>query len=148
MCPGPLETMSYLQAIANHIISDLKEPVVEWTTPSGFPVRYENYVMEDVKWKSWISDMRIQHVGKEHRLVYGKKIPSPGGFASGISPNFIHSMDAAHMALIIHHWDGDFAAIHDSFSTHACDVASLLSCLLYTSPSPRDKRQSRMPSSA
>ena len=40
VCPGPLETMSYLQAIANHIISDLKEPVVEWTTPSGFPVRY------------------------------------------------------------------------------------------------------------
>ena len=69
VCPGPLETMSYLQTIANHIISDLKEPVVEWTTPSGFPVRYENYVMEDVKWKSWISDMRIQHVGKEHRLV-------------------------------------------------------------------------------
>ena len=27
-------------------------------------------------------------------------------------------------------------------------LASLLSCLLYTSPSPRDKRQSRMPSSA
>ena len=27
-------------------------------------------------------------------------------------------------------------------------VAALLSCLLYTSPSPRDKRQSRMPSSA
>mgnify|MGYP003311463746 CR=1 FL=1 len=28
------------------------------------------------------------------------------------------------------------------------DHAHLLSCLLYTSPSPRDKRQSRMPSSA
>ena len=27
-------------------------------------------------------------------------------------------------------------------------LASLLGCLLYTSPSPRDKRQSRMPSSA
>ena len=27
-------------------------------------------------------------------------------------------------------------------------VAVVLSCLLYTSPSPRDKRQSRMPSSA
>ena len=27
-------------------------------------------------------------------------------------------------------------------------VATLLGCLLYTSPSPRDKRQSRMPSSA
>ena len=28
------------------------------------------------------------------------------------------------------------------------DVNKLQSCLLYTSPSPRDKRQSRMPSSA
>ena len=30
----------------------------------------------------------------------------------------------------------------------ACDATYKYSCLLYTSPSPRDKRQSRMPSSA
>ena len=30
----------------------------------------------------------------------------------------------------------------------ALGVALLIICLLYTSPSPRDKRQSRMPSSA
>ena len=29
-----------------------------------------------------------------------------------------------------------------------CKWVSSLGCLLYTSPSPRDKRQSRMPSSA
>ena len=29
-----------------------------------------------------------------------------------------------------------------------CDSLAINSCLLYTSPSPRDKRQSRMPSSA
>ncbi len=126
VCPGPLETMSYLQKLANHIIADLNEPVIKWITPSGFPVTYENYVMEDIKWKSWISDMRIEHVGNEPRLIYGKKIPSPGGFASGISPNFIHSMDAAHMAIIVANWDGEFAAIHDSFSTHAKDVGDLL----------------------
>ena len=28
------------------------------------------------------------------------------------------------------------------------DASALKACLLYTSPSPRDKRQSRMPSSA
>ena len=28
------------------------------------------------------------------------------------------------------------------------DIADAIGCLLYTSPSPRDKRQSRMPSSA
>ena len=33
-----------------------------------------------------------------------------------------------------------------SVHTLICDLADL--CLLYTSPSPRDKRQSRMPSSA
>lgn len=126
VCPGPLETMSYLQNLASYIVSELKKDTISWTTPSGFPVYYENYVMEDIKWKSWISDMRIQHVGNEPRLVYGKKIPSPGGFAAGISPNFIHSMDAAHMALVIANWDGDFAAIHDSFSTHATDVETLI----------------------
>ena len=31
---------------------------------------------------------------------------------------------------------------------HRVNSAVLWSCLLYTSPSPRDKRQSRMPSSA
>ena len=36
------------------------------------------------------------------------------------------------------------------FMTEAAEwrVTSINSCLLYTSPSPRDKRQSRMPSSA
>ena len=44
----------------------------------------------------------------------------------GISPNFIHSMDASHMALVIDDWNGEFGAVHDSFSTHACDVEKLL----------------------
>ena len=47
----------------------------------------------------------------------------------------------------------DFA-VHDFFGTNDFAAKSLpdallsKSCLLYTSPSPRDKRQSRMPSSA
>ena len=45
---------------------------------------------------------------------------------SGISPNFVHSMDAAHMAAVIKEWGSDFGAVHDSFSVHACDVDDLL----------------------
>ena len=45
VCPGPLNTMSYLQAIANYIITDLNEDVIQWTTPSGFPVIYEKYFL-------------------------------------------------------------------------------------------------------
>ena len=31
---------------------------------------------------------------------------------------------------------------------HPCETATLSGCLLYTSPSPRDRQKSRMPSSA
>ena len=34
------------------------------------------------------------------------------------------------------------------FKKLGLDISNLYICLLYTSPSPRDKRQSRMPSSA
>ena len=44
----------------------------------------------------------------------------------GISPNFIHSQDASHMAMVIDEFNGTFGAIHDSFSTHASDVEDML----------------------
>ena len=44
----------------------------------------------------------------------------------GIAPNFIHSMDAAHLSIVASKWHGAFGAVHDSFSTHACDVPDLL----------------------
>jgi DNA-directed RNA polymerase len=56
----------------------------------------------------------------------GDLIPCRRSFASGCSPNFVHSMDAAHMAKVIQSFNGDFGAIHDSFSTHACDVNKLI----------------------
>ena len=43
----------------------------------------------------------------------------------------------------------DIQAIHDSFSENSISNFYLpYSCLLYTSPSPRDRTRSRMPSSA
>ena len=42
----------------------------------------------------------------------------------------------------------DYDALMSSTGYGLDDVARIQACLLYTSPSPRDKRQSRMPSSA
>ena len=46
----------------------------------------------------------------------------------------------------------DVAYVCEDFETFEIEVAEWgvdhIACLLYTSPSPRDKRQSRMPSSA
>ena len=43
---------------------------------------------------------------------------------------------------------GTGPSTEDSFFVEGLFLTSDITCLLYTSPSPRDKRQSRMPSSA
>ena len=65
--------------------------------------------------------VRIKHI-----LQQESDILDPRKVASGVSPNFIHSQDASHMQLVINEFDGSFGAIHDSFSTHASDVDTLL----------------------
>ena len=40
------------------------------------------------------------------------------------------------------------AKVYENFEDSLSNFDYLIACLLYTSPSPRDKRQSRMPSSA
>ena len=94
---------------------------ITWTTPSGFPVIYTNYRLDDMKERGTIDGKQIKHVAK-----VASKYPNIQGFMCGISPNFIHSMDASHMAMVIDEWNGDFGAVHDSFSTHASDVDNLL----------------------
>ena len=176
VCPGPLQTMEYLQGLATYEIGTFKrfkdgvmasdeyselqkeikrlweikdkpDEVIEeidtlvkeaqtfetrlvhgngsdkmtWTTPSGFPVEYVNYRTEPRKCRGTISGKQIKHVAQ-----VPTKSPDIKGFMCGISPNFVHSMDASHMALVIDEWHGEFGAVHDSFSTHACDVESLL----------------------
>ena len=184
VCPGPLDTMDYLQKLAkfeigeykmfnaegedglkeynklrekikelyfikdkteediieiNNLVNKTKEfnrkliygngsKTISWTTPSGFDVEYSNYRMETRKTVGTISGMdkynkkcQVKHVAQ-----VPTELPDVRGFMCGISPNFIHSMDASHMALVIDKWKGDFGAVHDSFSTHASDVEDLL----------------------
>jgi len=191
VCPGPLNTMSYLQQLASYEIGKyekfedgeiatkkyqkLRKEFVElviairtkkrdnkvitndeldrldnlksqmnnmetrlvygngrdklrWRTPSKFPVTYLCYTEREEKVVGTISGFtknnkkaQINHVGK-----FPTKQPDMRGFMCGISPNFVHSMDASHMALTIDKYDGAFGAVHDSFSTHACDVEELL----------------------
>ena len=177
VCPGPLETMSFLQKLAayeigtyayfingkigNKSLKALKANIktlkykrnktdeelqelnslvlslddytstliegngardIRWTTPSGFHVIYENYIQRSIKCKGTINGVgRINHVAYEET-----EIPNMRGFMSGISPNFTHSMDGSHMAIIIDNWESSFAAVHDAFATHASDVADLV----------------------
>ena len=123
VCPGPLETMKYLQRIAQEVLAQ-GQSNVSWVTPSGFFVNYEKFYERQEKVEGTIVGVgkrdKVRHVG----LIISDK-PDPRGFACGISPNYIHSLDASHMARVITEWDHSFGAVHDSFSTHACDVDDL-----------------------
>ena len=167
VCPGPLQTMAYFQALAafeigkygvdpkliarrkelNRIsdptsedleeLNDISikledqseelvygngENTISWTTPSGFDVRYNSWTMHNYRCRGTISGYRqVNHVVQQP-----SDKPDIRGFMCGISPNFIHSMDASHMSLVIDQWDNTFGAVHDSFSTHASDVSDLL----------------------
>ena len=133
VCPGPLDTMKYLQRLADQEIANWLQTYgtdrgkgIEWLTPSGFPVIYECYRTRPAKvdcygFNTPDGEIRFKHVIREHT-----DIPDRRGFMCGISPNFVHSMDASHMALVIADWEGDFAAVHDSYSAHANDIESLM----------------------
>ena len=130
VCAGPLKTTKYLQKIAEHELNQ-GEDKLTWHTPSGFPVIYKSYLQHEKKQRGTIKgiegnkDGRVMHVIRTDVLINGERVPCRRSFASGISPNVVHSYDAAHMANTIVSFNGSFAAVHDSFSVHASEVPFL-----------------------
>jgi len=131
VCPGPLQTMKFLQKIAQSKLE--KSNQLFWWTPSGFPVIYQKFLMNKMKTKSTLRGLgktrdQVKHTHLVTKYGYYDKKPVADKkvYASGISPNFIHSMDASHMALVIYDWQYSFGAVHDSFSTHPNYIEDLL----------------------
>ena len=125
VCPGPLQTMKFLQLLAAEDLKKHGEPVLFWESPSGFPVIYQAPRMDKHRYQ-----VRIRMDGKSKQIKHVGRFPSDKPdikkFMSGISPNFIHSLDAAHMCSVVADWGRAFGGVHDSFSTHADDVDDLL----------------------
>jgi DNA-directed RNA polymerase len=130
VCSGPLKTTKYLQKIAEHELN-CGEQGIEWVTPSGFPVKYKVYLQHERRYQGTIKGVNnnksISHIVKVdvRNKETNEKVPCRRSFASGISPNVVHSYDASHMANVIRNFGGSFGAVHDSFSTHANDVDKL-----------------------
>ena len=132
VCPGPLQTMKFLQKIAQKKLENSNQ--LFWWTPSGFPVLYQAFQTYRMKTRSILkgigsnakSQVKHTHLDIRRGIYDNKPIADKQKYASGISPNYIHSMDASHMSLVIYDWDKDFGAVHDSFSTHPNDVEDLL----------------------
>lgn len=114
--------MDWLKEVAKLAASDGLP--VWWTSPAGMPIQ-QNY-METLGQR-----VRCMCGGKRTEFIIqvdGKKINGRKQ-ASSISPNVIHSFDAAHLMRTIGFGLDvgikDFSFIHDSFGTHACDMDEL-----------------------
>ena len=102
---------------------------INWIAPSGFPVIYESFLTRAEKCLSTLKGVEGGQKGQPGRIRHVAQVSTDHAdkraFAAGISPNYIHSQDASHMAIVISRWDKEFGAVHDSFSTHPNHVAEL-----------------------
>ncbi len=98
-----------------------------WVAPSGLPVLQKGFKYEK-------SEVNVQVLNSVRFRI--KKLTNDvqkSKQRSGILPNFIHSLDAAHLVktLLRAQTEGISAVstVHDSFATHACHVDLLGVCL-------------------
>jgi Autographiviridae RNA polymerase len=117
---GAAEVMRWLKAVAK--VMCLVSKPLHWVTPAGFPV-FQHYLSsrKQAVWTA-LGDLKVRVTFREEGE--GK---DPTEMRNSIAPNFVHSMDAAHMMqtirLALVNGIRDFAAIHDSFATHAARSA-------------------------
>lgn len=114
---------------------------LSWTVPiTNFPV-VQNYTEGQVK-KIWVQYGPPQGL-RNSTGYYDNTLqlsicfiedvkPSKGKQSQGASPNIIHSLDAAHLALTVYKADFDVTTIHDSFGCLAADMPKLFTLLRET----------------
>ena len=112
----PTKCMKYLQEVAKVLTRAGKD--VEWVTPTGFPVlqHYTKQISKSVSTQiageaTWVN---FRDSTDELSLARAKQ---------GISPNFVHSIDASILTRTVIDANArgiwDFCCIHDSFGTHS-----------------------------
>lgn len=90
---------------------------LQWHTPLGGLVinRYSTTTEKRVDIRS-MGLTKVVAYNRDYELNNRRKA------ASGIAPNFVHSLDSTHLMMVINSADCAIVPIHDSLATHACDV--------------------------
>lgn len=115
------DAMDWLQACASKIIKAGAEEI-SWTTPSGFPViqRYKKTTSKRIR--TSLCGNAFLRIATEIDQADGVK------HRNGIAPNFVHSLDAAHLQITTvkaANAGMSLAMIHDDYGTHAADCGKL-----------------------
>lgn len=116
------EAMDWLQHMSRLAASE-NIPVV-WRTPVGFEVQQKYQKPKNTRVETNIGGKitKLSFAEETHELNKRRQ-------ATGVAPNYIHSMDSASMMLTVNkcYQKGikDFCMIHDSYGTHATNVEDL-----------------------
>ena len=120
---APVQAMEWLQGAASLVVQEGLP--VSWTTPIGFPVQQSYMNVEARRVKTHLS-------GKLVYITMNEDIADSldkRRMKNSISPNYIHSCDAAHLLKTVSDARDqgitNFAMIHDSFGTLAADTEDL-----------------------
>ena len=121
--PREMAAMKWLQDCAK-VASTGNQPIY-WITPDGFVVRHFYGKLALLRVETKLDGQRFQL-----RLHEPTKDLDSSKQRLGISPNFVHSLDAAAArgCIIRAEEEGHvtaFASVHDSFGTHAADMERL-----------------------
>jgi DNA-directed RNA polymerase, mitochondrial len=135
----PMQLLSVFEAAGRK--AEQEGRFLKWTVPiTHFPV-VQNYTEGKVK-KIWVQYgprygemLNTKHYANEIQLAvcFIEDVkPSKGKQSQGASPNAIHSLDAAHLALTVHKADFPVSTIHDSFGCLLADMPKLYSLIRET----------------
>lgn len=117
--PAAAETKSWLQSVAKDYPAG---KAMRWTTPTGFPVYHDYQDFQEVR-------VRVRSCGQEYvRVRNFTDGTNKLRFSNAIAPNFVHSLDAAHLtftAKAMKDAGCRMIAIHDSFGAHPCNVDTM-----------------------
>lgn len=119
------EAMDWLKTSARCIMKTLDpdDPIICWTSPSGFPATQAYYEHEVHRIPTRLHGIAKVRVHSETDEADTSK------HANGLAPNFVHSMDAAHLhlttALARCRGIDALAMIHDDYGTHAAKAQLL-----------------------
>lgn len=100
------------------------QPVIVWDSPSGFPVVMLSFKQEAAEFG--LEDFALGRLSDTKLMVFFETEEfHRNGAANGISPNVVHSVDAAHLAATVLACDFPVTAIHDSFGSAPGNSAEL-----------------------
>lgn len=111
--PSAAEAMRFLRELAGKMPGD---EAMRWITPAGFPV-VQFYAKEETV-RIYLDALGVNLNMTRYDETQLNRLRT----VNGIAPNFVHSLDSAHLVRVINAFPGEIVPIHDSFATHAADV--------------------------